>query len=405
MSYIRIKNFGPIREGVSANDGWLDITGITVFVGNQGSGKSTVAKLISTFVWMEKVFVKCGFNKRLFEKSNYLKKRLKYHRLENYPGTDAVIEYRGDACSINFANGAMSITQTSGDSYSLPQITYIPAERNFLAHVNGARELKLSSEALQDFNTEYNRAKSALKQPVTLPTDDTRLEYNRHNDKLYLKGNDYRIEIGEASSGFQSFVPMYLVSNHLAHSISSNEENDTTMSSDEEIRFGEMTEQILSDDNLSDKQKMIAISKIGKQFNKTTFINIVEEPEQNLFPDSQWKALQSLQGLNNSNHGNRLIMTTHSPYMINYLTLLVKAGHLTTVVKTDDLRRQLEEIVSLNSTIKADELSIYEFDETTGAIHPLETYDGLPSDEHKLNEKLDESNALFARLLEIQQQS
>ena len=54
MSKIRIKNFGPIKEGFQENNGWIDIKKVTLFIGNQGSGKSTVAKLISTFTWLEK---------------------------------------------------------------------------------------------------------------------------------------------------------------------------------------------------------------------------------------------------------------------------------------------------------------------------------------------------------------
>ena len=50
MSKIRIKNFGPIKEGYQENDGWLDVKKVTVFIGNQGSGKSTVAKLVSTML-------------------------------------------------------------------------------------------------------------------------------------------------------------------------------------------------------------------------------------------------------------------------------------------------------------------------------------------------------------------
>ena len=47
MSRIKIRNFGPLKETVSAMDGWIDIEKVTVFTGNQGSGKSTVAKLVS----------------------------------------------------------------------------------------------------------------------------------------------------------------------------------------------------------------------------------------------------------------------------------------------------------------------------------------------------------------------
>jgi predicted ATPase len=47
MSKIRVKHFSPIKEGYS-NNKWIDIKKMTIFTGNQGSGKSTVAKLIST---------------------------------------------------------------------------------------------------------------------------------------------------------------------------------------------------------------------------------------------------------------------------------------------------------------------------------------------------------------------
>lgn len=55
---IKVKNFGPVREGYTGNDGWIDIHKVTVFIGDQGSGKSTVAKLIATFVWLEKALIR-----------------------------------------------------------------------------------------------------------------------------------------------------------------------------------------------------------------------------------------------------------------------------------------------------------------------------------------------------------
>ena len=45
---LEIKNFGPIKEGK------IETKKVTVLIGNQGSGKSTVAKLLATFCWIEK---------------------------------------------------------------------------------------------------------------------------------------------------------------------------------------------------------------------------------------------------------------------------------------------------------------------------------------------------------------
>ncbi|GAB6012441.1 AAA family ATPase [Viscerimonas tarda] len=405
MSKIKIKNFGPIKEGFLENDGWLDIKKVTVFVGNQGSGKSTVAKLISTFTWIEKALVRGDYDKKWFERKNRLKiSFLPYHRIENYlyPNTD--IEYQGDAYSVKYKDGLMIIHETANADYPLPQIMYVPAERNFLAYIKGVKELKLSSASLLEFNTEYDNAKDNMDEVMRLPINDTDIEYDRLNDTLNLKGKDYKIKITESSSGFQSFVPLYLVSSYLAKSVQIQSENKEPMSSEELNRFKKGVQEIWSNENLSDEQKRVALSVLSSKFNKTAFVNIVEEPEQNLFPSSQWQMLQSLLEFNNMNPGNKLVMTTHSPYLISYLTLLVKSGQLKSKINTDVLKQELEKIVSLGSIINSEDLLIYELDEVTGTIHVLETYDGLPSDENKLNEKLDEGNELFAMLLEIQKQ-
>ena len=50
-----------------------------------------------------------------------------------------------------------------------------------------------------------------------------------------------------------------------------------------------------------------------------------------------------------------------------------------------------------------DDIAIYEFNEESGSISLLETYQGLPSDDNFLNSMLEITNDKFADLLEIQQ--
>src|SRR6218665_2134028 len=96
MSELKVRNFGPIKAGYQGKGGWLDIKKVTVFVGNQGSGKSTVAKLISTCIWMEKGLVRGGIKAKDLETPNrFRKKYCAYQTIHTFFRTDSAIEFRG----------------------------------------------------------------------------------------------------------------------------------------------------------------------------------------------------------------------------------------------------------------------------------------------------------------------
>ncbi len=416
MSKIKIKNFGPIKDGYQENDGWLDIKKVTVFIGNQGSGKSTVAKLISTFTWIEKALVRGDFDKKQIGRKNKLKNQfLNYHRLENYliklgNTTKSEIEYLGEAYHIKFENDSLTINEVQNGNYSLPQIMYVPAERNFIAYVKSPKELKLSSDSLKEFLTEFDNAKDSMKGSVKLPINNVDIEYDKLNDIVNIKGKDYKVRLTESSSGFQSLVPLFIVTDYLANGVKRTSENNLGGMSSEEIeRFKTLASEIYSNENLTSEQRRAALSTISSKFNKTAFINIVEEPEQNLFPSSQRETLNSLLKANNLNKGNKLILTTHSPYLINYLTLAVKAYEVFDKLMNFSDRKpeiylaRLSKVVPHKSMTNQINLIIYELNENDGTIKKLETFNGLPSDDNYLNVGLAESNELFAQLLEIQQ--
>jgi len=409
MSKIRIRNFGPIKKGLLQQEGWIDITKVTIFIGNQGSGKSTVAKLISTFSWMEKALVRGDYNRNWFERKNRLKNTfLKYHRLDTYFEEGAldnsVIEYQGNAFYIVYENGELRIKEIENQNYSLPQILYVPAERNFIAYVKSPNELKLSSDSLKEFLTEFDNAKRSIKGSISIPINNVELEYDKLNEILNIRGNDYKVRLTDASSGFQSLVPVYLVSKYLAESVKDQSDNEESMSIDETKRFKDGVKQIYSNDNLTEEQKRVALSVLSSKFNKTSFINIVEEPEQNLFPTSQWELLKKLVEFNNMSRSNQLIMTTHSPYIINYMSIAVQAHFLIRKINNDSLLQKLNQIVPLKSTIASNDLSIYQLDETNGSITKLGDYQGIPSDNNYLNHSLAYGNTLFDSLLEIEQE-
>ena len=394
MSNITIRNFGAIKEQSAP----IEIKKVTFFIGNQGSGKSTVAKLIATFMWIEKALVRGDYDKKWIERKNKFKNTfLPYHRIENYLKENTFIQYDGEAYMITYEKEFLKIEEKKNNNYSLPQIMYVPSERNFIAYVKSPKELKLSSEALKDFLTEFDNSKGIVKN-LELPINKAILDYDKLNDTLNLKGEDYKIKLTEASSGFQSFAPIYMVSRYLAKSVEKQSEIKVGMSGNEKDRFRKEVEKIYSSKELTEEQKNIAISVLSKKFNKTSFVNIVEEPEQNLFPTSQRDMLYSLLKINNEIPANKLIITTHSPYLVNYISVAVEAGNIRNVANKEHIGK----IIPLSALVKSEDLAIYQLNEKEGSVELLDNYGGIPSDENFLNNEIGRTNELFADLLDLQ---
>ena len=135
-------------------------------------------------------------------------------------------------------------------------------------------------------------------------------------------------------------------------------------------------------------------------------MNIVEEIEQNLLPSSQKELLFKLIALANLKECNQLLLTIHSPYIINYLTLAAKGNAVLAKINkhknAEALKQRLEKIVPITSCVSSDDLIVYALKEN-GTIEELATYDGLPSDNNYLNEHLADTNQLFDELLDIEE--
>ena len=94
MEKLLVRNFGPLKDGLKENDGYIIISPVTVICGAQATGKSTIAKLYSSFSWLEKAMAKADLTPSSFSTSDFLK-ICENHRLTGYFKDNTQIRYVG----------------------------------------------------------------------------------------------------------------------------------------------------------------------------------------------------------------------------------------------------------------------------------------------------------------------
>lgn len=398
-SKLKIRNFGPVKEGYTSDGGYMTFPKVTMICGPQGAGKSSVAKLLSTFSWIEKALVRGDFTiKQLTQYRRFVKTHCAYQRLQNYFSGQTSLHYVGKAFEMKYEAGHLSVEPRDGREYERPQIVYIPAERNLMGVVADAYKMKGAPPALMTMMETYREACAAMKDDLRLPINNARFRYDRLNNVATVYDDGYNVRLNEASSGMQSAVPMYVVMEYLSR-LQKNKERQSQTSVKEREKIRKKIETILMDDTVDEETRRLLLKQAADAREKR-LLYIVEEPEQNLFPTSQKEVLYKMMEFAAAGN-SQLMMTTHSPYLVYYLSLAVKAHAVG--MNADDARRCLvSEIVPEEAWIAGDDVAVMEID-GSGSIRQLPKYDGMPVDDNFLNNQLAECNGMFDRLLELEE--
>ena len=430
MQRLKVKNFGPIGENQNDKDGFftVNISPVTVFIGETASGKSTAAKLCSIFLWLEKKLIRTEISDNL--NIEVFKNLCRQQDIGDYFLPETALIYEGSAFIFEYNVSDKVITKKNGkniSNYVLPKIQYISAARNLLTILyeisnslitsKDGNILSLSSNIpfmVNDLNTEYVRALTNLaKNGFDLPVEKTRVFHQDHC--TFIETDKKKISMSSASSGIQAITPLLLVSEFLSREVKKDlfEKLQVTNENLKNKIRNELTK--IHYDNLIEKFNLYCmggreilgqdsdidlLETIIKKFIPSCFINIVEELEQNLYPNSQGKVLYKLLECMNVNEHNQLIITTHSPYLLSYLTLVAKAAELFDKKVPVD---RITTIVPEKSMVLGKKITIYEM-KNNGSIECLPSYAELPSDNNVLNQAMADGNSLFADLLDMEQE-
>lgn len=336
--YLRIRNYGPLSRGSSALDnGLIAFPKYTILIGDQGAGKSTVAKLFSTLSWLEKAFIRKNYEPKTFSIESLLTLLENQNLPKEYISDSTEIEYVGQSHFIWLNNGKVRVRSRTDSDYKCPQIIYFPSERNVLSVLDNPLAVddlpamvKLLASEFLNANRKVGRRKRQL-------FGDYKIEFDPDTRKSYIIDPEGKtsVVLSKSSSGLQSIAPLLVVSDYLSKSIGEDfldklkKENgnirEVALQSVEDPLIGGKLKFFLDSglkDNLSGNEIAYLKDALGKFVNSCLW-QIVEEPEQNLYPTSQVEVVKKL--IDNTGDNGKLVLTTHSPYILSVMNNFIFA--------------------------------------------------------------------------------
>ena len=198
-----------------------------------------------------------------------------------------------------------------------PKVIYIPAERNFVSVVPNLQKYAENDDNLMDFLLSWQEARKKYSTSHKLTLLNLGMDFYSQDgvSNMVSLPQGGVVALEAASSGLQSIVPLLTLIDWLAKGIY-HENKPYSYEEIEKIRhlLDEVGKDLSLSDNDSLKERLAGIVS-GKIYTHTQFV--IEEPEQNLFPTTQRDLVYYL--LKAINHGrkHRLVVTTHSPYILH----------------------------------------------------------------------------------------
>jgi hypothetical protein len=375
MEKLIVKNFGPIK------DAEIDLTKYVVFIGDTSTGKSILAKLISIFREFSNVL-----NNKV-DNSDFIlsfKNQLENYNIDfNYGNSQ--IDYFDVNLHIQLSRNEISVVKDDREKMTTDEFDqfikgknildptdemqiafrslsmkgqniYFPAERILTSLVGASISgLWANNVALpncfKDFAGKFEVARKRIRS-IKYPDFDFTYSYSNTQDLIRI-GDRGGVEISlvQASSGIQSILPLLLVL-------------------DFELLGGRIEPRL-------------------------SFL--IEEPELNLFPIKQKKLIDYIvKGVNKTKY--KIVITTHSPYILSSLDTLMLAKN--TFNEHPDLKEEIAAIVSEDKWIDYDDISVYEV-RNDGKVYSIKNEEFRSIDTNAIDGVSDIISEEFDKLTEL----
>lgn len=316
MASLHIKNFGPIVDSTK-----IELTPLMVLIGRQSAGKSTFMKALCFCRWIEKkIMVTTDDMVNQYTHYNRFVKELKqFHRLnDEYFTENTEIMYDGDNITIDYkgVNGNAKILRKKSfaEKRYNTKLSYIPAERNLISAIQNVDKTYKATEkdVLFNFIYEWDEAKGPYtsEHPFRLAATGGFSYVNKSGFDVLVREDGTETPAFYASSGMQSVMPMDVMANYITERVGQNAP----------LSMHERNEINKTDNGHSYRRLEYQSAQL-----------FIEEPEQNLYPESQKLVVMSLvsslkKAIESGSEQSMAVVTTHSPYVMSVVNVLLSAA-------------------------------------------------------------------------------
>ena len=367
MRKLIIHNVGPIRN-VDIN-----LNRVNVFIGPQSSGKSTIAKIVSSCSWVEKEVATMMDENAVADANAFLSLMVDFHKMINYFDEESEVLFETDVIRVSLKGRQKSIQLKDQKAYRREKICYIPSERNSVT-LPELQGFEFGQTNLRSFLFDWFNARESYGEDNKTDILDLGVRYFydpseiKYKDQIeHINGKTYRIPLGSASSGLQSVIPLQIMIQYYSNQYFDLFAEKTSYDSEVKLRKirQQLTETIVLQKMFPDEYNTANRGELIKKVNgllhkadakavsvlrdfqsemerltvpeRTSFI--IEEPEQNLFPQTQMDLLFNIISEIKNERNHKLLMTTHSPYVLyalnNCLMAYLVKENLEENVKTE----------------------------------------------------------------------
>lgn len=398
MNRLSIANIGPINE---AN---LDLNKINVFIGPQNCGKSIIAKALSCCQWIEKRYILDGKFNEFF-----LAVFTGFYRIDNgVMSEDSRIIYETENIYIESIgcdpeSVPLLRKKNDGNKYLKFKHIYIPVERNFTSTTTYIDLYESEFDYILNYTYDWLNMRQDYSQKKTLPILNLGIEYyykERRFEKnmLHIEYYDIDIDLERSPSNLKSLVPLLLPFDRMTDVNFLHKRAPCTIAEKEYLEaLGSVNYSKRGPDgkDITPEEEDIMrelYNKIQRRSCYSFSQFVIEEPEQNLSPETQRDLIYYLLEKINGKIDHKLLITTYSPYLLYALNNCMMAGLV--YDKMDDESKV--KIKCKKSRISPSKVAVYEIRD--GKVECIQQEDGLIGEnylDHMMKEIMDEYHLML----------